>query len=645
MYMYVTISICFLQVLSPDHFLCVRHYCSDVSLSACLPSHTCLPPSMACDGQCPAGTELCPTTQFCHMTSLQESCDGTNTTCLIGQILVETVDSKRMCHTPSSLPLSAQSCSEDQVYCLVTDVCVNTTSPPPSCPTCPSGQTRCADTGECVASSSHCCGESSFFCHILEVCLVDGERCELPNIAPTTFTSHIHVESILTFTPESGDSHVIATLLSNGSNSPATDSQGEEVSIAIVGTAPIPSSLGEWQFTTCLNHSSLELGGDGSECELVEWTTVGSVTEEHALLLPSVARLRFLRRAVQLEGAVWMKVKIWDGNEEGFLSPTSDAVRNTHPRHGNTLPFSETGAFSENSTLLTLLLFPVVPRPSFPPSAPLALSPLTEDTPITGNHGNTVEELVLRVLVPELPVLPDDVIQGLPPVLPFPESEILESQEVRDYIAKVREVNPARLERLSVVERGLAPGVGIRLSSINEEVKGQWQVSWNGDIRRFVYVNSLLSSTNQILLLNTTARIRFIPVPDYCGDVSIPFQPWDGYWNETETNQPEYGFLVTTDTALSQYNVNDVLLATQTVECISDTPSFQLDRIQMDPIPYYMSYTYERLFTMIVAMEMGVLRGNRDRLSELVHLTLEREIVILRIAGYSATRYIYVIVH
>ena len=608
----------------------------DPSHSLCLSSDACLPPHVACDGVCPAGTALCPTTLLCHPTSLVQSCDATNTTCLIGQTLVETANATRECHLLSTLPESALQCTgEDEVYCLQISECSNT-----SCPACPPGLTLCLHTRECVPTQDQCCAEGDFFCDVLNTCLTDGNVCAPPNIPPTTSTTLIHIESSSNFDPESGDGHVISELLSNnGSDSVAVDSQGEEVSIAIVETSPTSSSEGEWQYGVCVSSSNNQSASVDDECGSIEWSAVvvGSVSEERALLLPSGARVRFVRRSSWLEGVVWMRAKLWDGNEDGYLSPTADAVRHSQPHYQTTLPLSLTGAFSENSTLFTVLLLPVAPPPSLSPSAPLTLTPLAEDTPITGNPGNTVQELVLQVLVPELPVLPVDLIHGFPDNLPYSEFERLVPLAADEYLARVNEVNPTRLQRQGVIERGLAPGIGIRLGS-QDEVKGRWQVSWNGDVRQFVYVSSLLSSTNHILLLNTTARLRFIPIPDFCGQVSIPFHPWDGYWNESKTNESDSRFLVTMDTALSEYNLNNVSSLSLTVECSPDKPVLLVNRVKLDPLPYYIAYSYERLFTVIVSMETSALRGERDRLSELLHLTLETEVSILRIAGHTDTR-------
>lgn len=246
-----------------------------------------------------------------------------------------------------------------------------------------------------------------------------------------------------------------------------------------------------------------------------------------------------------------------------------------------------------------------------------------------------------QIVLPDLPVLDEHTLPGLPPTLTFEDFEYLEPLAVMEYQEVVTMVNPIRHARKSVMERGLGPGIGIRHSpESSEEVKGQWQVTWNGDVRQYEYLSSVLESTNQILLLNTSSRIRFVPRPDYCGTVSIPFHPWDGVWNEDQTNITETGFILTSETALSAVNLNEVVSVTMTIECIPDKPILLMDQFQLEPIPYYISHAYERLFTTIVSVETEGLRGNQERLSELLHLVLEREVSIVRIAGhYSTLRY------
>ena len=572
------------------------------------------------------------------MTSLQESCDGSNVTCLIGQTLVQEADNTRACVPSSSLPPSAANCSADEVYCTALGEC-GALSSPAACQVCPAGLLLCVDTGECVPDLLHCCGENGYFCDVLRCCLGNGEVCQLPNVAPVVDTPLIHVESILNFEPNlagSGDGHVIHQLLSNNSNSPAVDSQGEEVSIAIVEISSIPQSQGEWQFGLCTNTSDVE------PCQVEEWNGISSVSDESALLLPSSARVRFVRRSVELEGAVWVRVRLWDGNEDGYLSPAMDIVRFSPPRYASTLPFSPTGAFSEDTFLLSLLLLPSLPPPQFSPLAPLRLSNILEDTLVTGNHGNMFQELVVEVSVPYLKVLPENEIEG------FPERSGSVSESVgsygnllplgvrEEYLERVREVNPTRLQRQSVMEQGYSPGVGIRLDS---NITGNWQVSWNGDVMTYVFLDTLISSSNQILLLNTSARIRFVPNPDYCGQVSIPLQAWDGYWNETASSRTEGGFLVTMETALSPYNLNSQLEeTTQVVECVPDKPVILVSLFQLEPVSYYVSYDYEQVITLIVSMEASTLRAEQDRLAELLRVILEEAVAIVRIAAAGQER-------
>lgn len=593
---------------------------------------------MACAGLCPEGTAVCPTTDTCHVTSLQESCDGSNVTCLIGQTLVQRVDNTRACVPSSSLPLNAANCTVEEVYCTALDEC-GAISSPSVCQACPVGLLLCVDTGECVPNLLHCCGENGYFCDILGRCLDNSEVCQLPNVAPVVDTPLIHVESILNCESNSagsGDGHVISQLLSNNSESPAVDPQGEELSIAIVEVPSIPLSEGEWQFGLCSNTSDME------PCQVEVWNGIGDVSEERALLLPSSARLRFVRIAVELEGAVWVRVRLWDGNENGYLSPAMDIVRFAPPRYASTLPFSPTGAFSEDTLLLSLLLLPSLPPPRFSQLTSLRLSTILEDTQITSNHGNTLQELVVEVSVPHLNVLPENEVEGFPELSDsIPGSvgsygNLLPLGVREEYLERVREVNPTRLQRQSVMEQGYSPGVGIRLDS---NITGSWQVSWNGDVMTFVFLDSLVSSSNQILLLNTSARIRFIPNPDYCGQVSIPLQAWDGYWNQTASSRTEGGFLVTMETALSPYNLNSQLEeATQVVECVPDKPVILVSPVQLEPVSYYVSYDYERVFTVIVSMEASSLRAEQDRLAELVRVILEETVTIVRVAAAAQER-------
>ena len=590
------------------------------------------------------------------MTSLSESCDASNITCLIGQTLVEEGDGLRFCVTSSLLSPFGENCTRfGEIYCRVLDECINFSSSNASsssssssspCNHCPPSFLLCLDSRTCVSSLAQCCGLNAYYCNILERCLGNDEVCRLPNIAPVVAAPLIHVDSVSNFDLESagsGDGHVIGWLLSNNLTHPAVDAQGEELSVAIIEISDILELEGAWQYGMCPNTS-------WSLCRVEEWVGIGTVSESNALVLPSLARIRFVQFITEkVEGAVWVRVKLWDGNRDGYLSESTDLVRSVQPHYASTLSFSPSGAFSENTTLLSLLLLPTLPPPlltphTLTPSQPsVHFANIQEDVSIVGNRGNVIEALV-GVSVPDLPILPEDEIEGFPDI-PVSDSGLTGSYDdllpigVRnEYLSRVKGVNPTRLERQIATEHGQSAGVGINLSA---DVIAGWQVAWNGDVRKFVFLESLTTSsaTNQILLLNTSARVRFVPGRDYCGSVSILLHAWDGYWNETESTRLAGGFLVTNQTALSAYNLNNQSnVATQLVECTPDKPVIQVSPVQLQPAPYYLSYEYERLFTLIVSAETEYVRAERERLSELLQVILEVEIELLRIASVDNER-------
>jgi len=155
---------------------------------------------------------------------------------------------------------------------------------------------------------------------------------------------------------------VIGLILGNGTH-PGVDSQGEELSIAIVETSQVPESAGEWQYALCSSsHSNL-----ATACSSVvsTWVTIGDVSESHALILPNTARIRFIRKAIEFDGAVWMRVKLWDGNQDGYLSPEDNLVRTRDPHFNFTVPFSSISPYSEDTTLITVLVQPLISPPTF----------------------------------------------------------------------------------------------------------------------------------------------------------------------------------------------------------------------------------------------------------------------------------------
>ncbi len=531
----------------------------------------------------------------------------------------------------SLLPSIGEMCSDQGlVYCEALDECHNISMPMP-CQLCPSGLFYCERNGSCVADLAECCEAGTYYCEVLDSCIDSGLRCELPNAAPVASSRLIHIESLVSFDFDmvySSRGHVIAQLLGNGTHV-AFDSQGEQISIAIVQVSPISIDQGEWQYSLC---------GDGDPACLASasnWERIDgvSLSESNALVLPNMARIRFVRRSIELAGAVWLRVKLWDGNEDGYLSPRDDLVSLSPPQYLNTLPYTNNGAFSENTTLLTILVHPYIQPPAFNSQASFQFSGILEDVVFAYNYGNTISDIVASVEVPDLSPIPEGFIQGF-----LNNDEQLLPFEVREsYLSDVRRANPVRFQRQASRYSGQVPGVAISLNVSAPSSSGTWQVSLNGDPKRFVSITSLIDPSTQLLLLNTTARLRFLPEENFCGAVSILVGAWDGFWNNSVATQLDSGYIISplppSSLSLSQYNLNLWEEAWINVTCVPDKPVVLDNRVLLDPpIPYRLAYRYERLFTALVARDFASVRQGRDNLANYFQLILRVPITIRRIS-------------
>ena len=590
---------------------------------------------MACDGVCPLGMSVCPTTNICHATSLSESCDLTNETCLIGQTLVQRRNGSRYCTNSSLLSTNGEMCTDSGfVYCEALDECLNT-STPFLCQPCPDGFFYCESMDSCIANMTDCCEENGYYCEVLGECIEDGSRCELPNIAPENDFRLIHLESLVNFDPDSlysAQGYTIAQLLGNSTH-PAVDSQGEQVSIAIVQVSPIPYNLGEWQYSLC---------GDGDLTCLAmtsRWERINGdmISESSALVLPSIAHLRFVRRSVELAGAVWLRVKLWDGNSDGYISPRNDLVSLTSPQYLTTIPYTDSGAFSENTTLLTVLVHPYIQPPIFNSQASFQFTSILEDTIFADNYGNTVSDIVLSVNVPDLDLLPEGTIQGFSSLPDGEDGEqLLPFEERENYLRDVELANPLRLQRQRARLSGQLPGVAVSLNVSDPTSSGTWQVSLGGDPKRFVSITSLLDPSTQLLLLNTTARLRFLPQTDFCGPVSILFRAWDGVWVDSKATQLDSGYIISplppANSSLSHYNLNEWEEVWISVTCVPDKPVVLERRVFLDPLPYRLAYRYERLFTALIARDFMSVHRERDTLANYLQLILRESVAVKRVS-------------
>ena len=582
---------------------------------------------------------VCPTTNVCHESSITESCDSTNETCLIGQTLVQRADESRYCTNSSLLPSIGQTCTElGLVYCEALNECQNV-SASLLCRPCPVGLFYCDISDSCIENMTDCCVDSSYYCDLLGMCIDASLRCELPNVAPEVVSQLIHLESVTVLDIDLGypnEGHVIAELLGNSTH-PGVDSQGEQVSIAIVQVSPVVYNDGEWQYSLCDNISTCS-----------EWMYVdGDVLSElNALVLPNNARVRFVIKSIELAGAVWLRVRIWDGNEDGYVSPRNDLVSLSSPQYLPTLPYSDRGAFSENTAVLTLLVHPYIRPPVFNSQASFKLTSILEDTVFAYNLGNVISDVVESVEVQYLNPLPEGIVHGFSSLPNGAEIELLLPFDVREsYLGDVRQANSVRLQRRAARDSGQLPGVAIALNLLVPSSSGKWQVSLSGDPKRFVSIASLIDPSTQLLLLNTTARLRFLPEVNFCGDVSILLGAWDGFWNPSVAIQLDSGYVISylppARSILSDYNLNEFEEVLLNVSCMPDKPVVQVQQVLLDPIPYRISYRYERLFTALLDRDSDSVRGERSTLESYLQLILRVPATIRRISKALNDRYVY----
>lgn len=610
------LSSLFLQVLSNGRRVCVDYGCINSTLVPCVAIETCQPVNVACNSTCPDGMSLCPTTNLCHVSSLSQTCDNSNVTCLIGQSLVQRDDSTRYCAATESLPETAATCSIDDVYCETMDVCMNRATLY-LCQPCPGQLLPCPDTNECVSDLVECCESDEEFCALLSSCIPAGSRCELPNVAPEVTLDLILLDTLQGINSDD-IGHVISMFLGNQS----TDTQGEELSVAIVGGSNQLLSEGKWQFT--LNSSQQQ------------WqdVPVGLISDSNALLLPSSAYLRFLRRSEALSGAVWLRVKLWDGNTDGYLSPHQDLVRSVAPGYSSTLPFSPDSSFSEHTILLTTLIHPMVSPPSFNLLATHRFTEIREDVVFSQNFGNSMSEVVVTVDTAYLPVLPQGTIEGFPEAAGTTFEQLLSAEVRGGYYDDVMRVNPTRSQRLQALQSGQSPGVAVMLDPTAPNASGVWQVAFDNDPKQFRSLEDVLSTEfSDYVLLNVSARLRFLPVPNFCGATSILLAAWDGFWESSVATRLDNGYIVSTPgPGLSQYHLNSWVRAQLGVDCIPDNPQVVDTNIQLSPVPYRIAHRYERLFTLLVDREVSSLQTEQQLLSNYLQIILQNPVTIRRLS-------------
>ena len=648
------------QATCPEGFVptpleqhCWALYCVYIGYRPCNETRSCILQARSCVNSCPTGMSLCPTTDTCLDTPTQETsptCDGGDETCLVGQTLYQDLTGNRYCIATARLPIGQRDCTGlGVVFCELLNGCSNLTAPH-LCMHCPPDLIYCNDTEVCVDDVKRCCGVSRYFCDILNTCLAIGDTCALPNIAPEIVQDLILLKEVTMFDSTSVYSslgHVVGLLLS-GDDTPAVDTQGEELGIAITGVSDINPNLGQWQYSLCSDSSTDSYGN----CSVIttQWVDIpSSVNDINALFIPNNARIRFVRKSVELEGAIWMYAKLWDGNPDGIISSESNLVRNQTPHYNTTIPFNSNSAVSELPTLITVLYIPISVAPQFSPDAHLTFSTIREEERFVDNSGNTVEELVLSIYLPPPVILSTEDVLGFPS--PPSNSSVASYQDqlppdiVDRYFAAVSAVNPIRRAHLDAIMHNQLPGVGLSHDLISNAT-GRWQVSSDGSLTNWIYLDTITADSSQYILLDTSARVRFVPAVDSYGRASIRIRPWDGIYDD-DLVTVSGGFVIVMDneapSSISQsFGINEWQSATVNVLRISDRPIASRTVVYLDPIPYFITYKYDSLFTIQIDREFDTVRGNRATLENYLQVVFITAVNIVRITPAQNNRYVLI---
>ena len=594
----------------------------------CNTTRECLHSNRSCAGQCPIGTLLCPTTDTCHPQTQSLPCD-TNV-CLIGQTLVQRYNGTRYCTPSSTIPL--QDCtSVGNIYCEELSVCSNVTDPhlcslcPPELTPCPTGSTV-----QCVPDVRQCCTVGMYYCEVLETCLLTGVECRLANIPPIIDTGLVYIDTIDSYGSAlyGYNGRMIGSILSNDSDAIATDSQSEEISVIITGLSSDPvnegqSASGVWQYSLC----SGSLNDCMSCSSIPSWMNITQVSESSALYLPNTACIRYWRGAESLEGAVWLRIKIWDGNTNGFHSNSTTLVRSIIPYYGPVLNYTSNGGLSMDHTLLVSLLLPIIQ----PPSLMISSLTLLEDTPLTDNKGHTLSDIT-NISMNYLPLLPTTTIQGLSAI----NETLLPVEAVTHYYNAVTIANDIRLQRQAALNNGQEVGIALSLNTTANN--NNWQVSLNGDPQLFVYITDILTSSDQILILNSTALIRYLPSVSFNGPVQLSLSAWDGVLSSFITNTLMIHDMTvhigSFQSAFNQYHVSMNQLMTLTVVNVPDDPIITTSSFTLSPLPYNLDYVHNSMITILIDRNISITRPMVDNIQNILSVVLEESVTVRR--AYSS---------
>ena len=235
-------------------------------------------------------------------------------------------------------------------------------------------------------------------------------------------------------------------------------------------------------------------------------------------------------------------------------------------------------------------------------------------------------------------ILDDSMIQGFPLSPSEVSYEDLLLPDARDlYYDEVEKTNVVRNARLSaLIEFNQLSGIAIGHGSHDNSI-GSWQVSFDGDTQLYVDLEDVLSSPDQLLLLNLSSHLRWLPHEDYFGESQLEFRAWDGVLPPSIKKSDFFGHKATIidRTSIGPFNIGSKHHAKITVNNIPDIPVITLSTAVLSPLPYTLKYHYDDVFTIIVTQEVSSMRPDKKYMENLMHLIFQEPVAIHRV--YSAT--------
>ena len=617
--------------ISSDGKYCVFDYCLGGDV-VCAANRSCVSPSTPCNGSCLlSGSAICSSIGLClPVANPNDFCDAKTRTCFDGYVRVKNDLGSETCTNSSTLEkAAARSCTDSGfVYCVEKETCVySDPSGLNPCRLCPLGYYPCPKTFACVGNLSHCCPDAQVYCNLTDRCINETDRCVYPNSAPVVEMSTVFMGVV---TEEIADEGLSVEFLLQTSGygderrATASDVDDDLLGMAIVG---IDGSSGKWEYAICLNWTDvcrtnsccLDYASD-------DWRAIENVDDSHALLLPRNSRLRIVPKRL-FQGAAWLRFKAWDGSEDGIRSASRRQVVRSFVTVNATVPFSKTSAFSSWTAIALALVHPTLFVPAT--ISPSNLEAVLEDTLPIENEGSTVVDLTSGIDLPYPAIYDDTTVNNFPP-----ERANIPRHELNFYFNRVLVVNRANQYRLQAYGTGTAKGIAVRFDPLNAS-RGRWQISPSGKTTTWTYLDAIVAPS-QYVLLSEKARIRFLPDRDFSGNATLRTRPWDGAYNTTISRLTVDGILVVSLIDLEPFSYGEERVTSISITPVPDEPIVVQSNVQLDPISYRIVYEYDYLFTTTVATNESEFRRRAHEFKNYLVVTLGSTVDVRRIEKASA---------